>query len=206
MGVLTCEGPSVREKDCLRQSARDWREERLKALFVGVDVHKDNHAAVAVDCFGEEQGKIEIGGEYKDFMLLTESIKEIAEKKDLIPVFGLEDTHGAGGFLARYLVQEGFEVKTVNPVLVRRERDYETHPEKSDLKDAKGVAKVLIQRIDTLPHYTVTEAGEIARDLHSLVKDRETIIEEQTILKNQLHRCLHQAWGSKYRLVFKDIF
>jgi transposase len=180
--------------------------ERFRRLFVGVDVHKDNHAAVALNCFGETEGLVEISNEFEGFGLLAERIREIAEKKNLIPVFGLEDTYGSGDFLARYLVGQGFEVKTVNPVLVRRERDFETHPEKSDVMDAKGVAKVLIQRIDTLPKYTVTETREIANDLRSLVNDRETIVQEQTAVKNQLHRCLHRTWGSNYRSVFKDIF
>jgi len=179
---------------------------RTGRLFVGVDVHKDNHAAMALDCFGEVLENWEIGNEYGDFVSLVDEIEKVAGKKDLVPVFGLEDTYGAGDFLAKYLFGKGHEIKTVNPVLVKRERDFETHPEKSDLADAKGVAKVLIQRIDTLPHYNVTKTIEISRDMGNLVKDRETIVFEQTILKNQLHRILHQSWGSAYRSVFKDVF
>ena len=58
---------------------------------------------------------------------------------------------GSGHFLARHLFASGLEIKTVNPVLVKTLRKYETHPEKSDLQDAYGVAKVLIEKIDTLP-------------------------------------------------------
>jgi transposase len=82
------------------------------------------------------------------------------------------------------------EVRTINPVLVKREREYETHPEKSDLADALWVAKVLIQRIDSVPTFSITEATEISRDIRALTKDRQTIVLEQTRLKNQLHGLL----------------
>ena len=209
MGTQTCADPGVNTgtTDHLGPKARMFGlDGRFNQLFVGVDVHKDNHAAVALNCFGEVEDQIEIDNGFANFELLAQKIKEIASKKGLTPVFGLEDTYGSGDFLARYLVSRGFEVKTVNPVLVRRERCYETHPEKSDVVDAKGVAKVLIQRIDTLPKFTLTKTSEIAIDLRCLVKDRETIVKEQTALKNQLHRLLHSSYGSDYRHVFREIF
>ena len=179
---------------------------QLSRLFVGMDVHKDNHAAVATDCFGSILLKQEIGNEMKDFYSLVSRIQALAKEKNLTPVFALEDTSGSGDFLARFLFNRGFEVKTVNPVLVKRERDYETHPEKSDLADALGVAKVSIQRIDTLPNYSISETTEISRDIRALTKDRETIVLEQTRLKNQLHALLHHSYGSNYKSIFPDPF
>ena len=180
--------------------------EQQSRLFVGMDVHKDNHAAVAVNCFGAPLLEAELGNEVKDFQRLVAGVRTLAKARKLTPVFGLEDTSGSGDFLARFLFTQGFAVKTINPVLVKRERSYETHPEKSDLADALGVAKVLIQRIDSVPTFSVTNTTEIARDIHALVKDRETIVVEQTRLKNQLHGLLHHAYGSPYRTLFRDLF
>jgi len=179
---------------------------QLRRLFVGMDVHKDNHAAVAVNCFGTTLLEQEIGNEVKDFEILLTRVQTLAREKQLVPLFGLENTAGSGDFLARFLFARGYEVKTINPVLVKREGEYETHPEKSDLADALGVAKVLIQRIDSVPEYRITETTEMARDIHALVKDRETIVLEKTRLKNQLHELLHHAYGSQYKTVFRDIF
>jgi transposase len=179
---------------------------QLRRLFVGMDVHKDNHAAVAVNCFGTTLLEQEIGNEVKDFEFLLARVQTLARENQLVPLFGLENTAGSGDFLARFLFSRGMEVKTINPVLVKREGEYETHPEKSDLTDALGVAKVLIQRIDSVPEYSVTETTEIAKDIHALVKDRETIVLEQTRLKNQLHELLHHAYGSQYKTVFRDLF
>lgn len=179
---------------------------QLDRLFVGMDIHKDNHAAVAVNCFGASLLEQELGNEVKDFQVLVSRIQALAKERNLVPIFGLEDTSGSGEFLARFLLQSGFEVKTINPVLVKRERDYETHPEKSDLTDALGVAKVLIQRIDSVPSFSVTETTEIARDIRALTKDRDTVVLEQTRLKNQLHALLHHSFGSQYKALFRDVF
>ena len=179
---------------------------QLTRLFVGMDVHKDNHAAVAANCFGEKIWQEELGNSPADFKKLVGRVRLLSAERGLSPVFGLEDTSGSGNLLARHLFASGLEVKIVNPVLVKTLRKYETHPEKSDLQDALGVAKVLIEKIDTLPVFSITETSELARDLHALVKDRETIVREQTRLKNQLHNALHHSYGSPYKTVFKNIF
>ncbi len=178
----------------------------LHRLFVGVDVHKDNHAAVAVNGFGTALLEQELGNAVNEFEALLARIQTLAAEHQLTPLFGLEDTSGSGDCLARFLVTRGLEVRTVNPVLVQRERRYETHPEKSDLADALGVAKVLIQRIDSVPSYSVTETTELAKDLRAVVNDRTTIVHEQTRLKNQLHALLHHTYGSPYRTLFRDPF
>jgi len=113
---------------------------------------------------------------------------------------------GSGHFLARHLFASGLEIKTVNPVLVKTLRKYETHPEKSDLQDAYGVAKVLIEKIDTLPTYRITEQSEIGKEIKDLSLDRAFLIKEQSRIKNHLHRLLHRAWNSAYRDKFKDPF
>ena len=179
---------------------------QLSRLFVGMDIHKNNHAAVAVNCFGAPLLEQELGNEIRDFNQLIARVQAITKERQLNPVFGLEDTSGSGEFLARFLFNHGYEVKTINPVLVKRERDYETHPEKSDLADALGVAKVLIQRIDSVPAYNISETTEVSRDIRALTKDRETIVLEQTRLKNQLHALLHHSFGSGYKTLFRDVF
>ena len=179
---------------------------QLSRLFVGVDVHKDNHAAVAINGFGATLLQQELGNAVNDFESLLARIQTLAAEHQLTPLFGLEDTAGSGDFLARFLATRGLEVRTVNPVLVKRERRYETHPEKSDLADALGVARVLIQRIDSVPTYSVTETTELAKDLRAVVNDRTTLVGEQTRLKNQLHALLHRSYGSPYRTLFRTPF
>lgn len=180
--------------------------ERHQFLYVGMDIHKDNHTAAVTNCFGQNLLKLEISNSEKDFNDLVARVERLSKAENLKPVFGLEDSYGYGLRLAKHLYQKGLSVKMVPPVLVDRARQYETHPEKSDFLDALGVAKVLIQRIDRLPNYSISKNDEISKAIKELVIDREFLVKEQSRLKNQLHRLLHKSYNSEYRKKFKDPF
>lgn len=179
---------------------------RQQLLYVGMDIHKDTHTAVATNCFGQSLLELKISNSKEDFEALVQSVEQLSKEQGLSPVFGLEDSYGYGSRLAKHLFEQGLLVKMVSPVLVDRERQYATHPEKTDSLDALGAAQVLIQRIDTLPKYTITPQDELAKEIKELVLDREFLVKEQTRLKNQLHRLLHKAYNSEYREKFKNPF
>jgi transposase len=175
-------------------------------LFVGMDIHKDNHTACLTNCFGHELMAIEIENSKEDFGELVKEVGRLSKKEGLKPIFGLEDSYGNGLRLANYLGNLGFEIKNVPPALVDRKRRYNTHPEKSDSLDALGVAKVLIEKIDSLPVYSIASEDKLSKELRELINDRDTIVKERTRLKNQLHVLLHRAYGSDYKKLFVNIF
>lgn len=175
-------------------------------LYVGVDIHKDKHTAVATNCFGHKLLEMEFANTVKDFEQFVASMQSLADQQNRQFIFGLEDSFGYGLRLAKHLFDSNLTVKMVPPVLVDRARKYETHPEKSDLLDALGVAKVLIQRIDTLPDYSISITDELAKEIKELTMDRDFLVKEQTRIKNQLHRLLHKTYGSEYQAKFKDTF
>lgn len=178
-----------------------------RLLIVGIDVHKDNHAIAAGNGFNQIFLEKEISNQYSDFQELIGQIQQVSEEKNLRPVIAMEDSYSYGQSLARFFVSKGLEVKTVNPVLTRRERGYMTHPEKSDLSDAKGVVRAtILEGIGRLPSFRITKEGEFSKELRTLVYDRDFLVKEQTRLKNQLHHLLHQSYGSYYAKIFKDPF
>jgi transposase len=179
---------------------------RHEVLYIGVDVHKDTHTAVAINAFGEKFFEKVISNSKEDFQTLVTTAKAVSSTHSLFPVFGLEDSYGNGIRLARYISSQNIMVKMVPPVLTDVFRKYETHPEKNDSLDAFAAAKVLIQRIDTLPSYTLTKQDELSKEIKELALDREFLIKEQTRIKNQLHRLLHKAYNGEYRKKFKDPF
>ena len=180
--------------------------DRKTTLFVGVDVHRDTHTAVGLSPFGERLFELTVGNYEKDFRLLTEKVGEVSRSTMLSPFYGLEDCQSYGERLSAHLVSEGLLVVSVPPVLVDERRKHETHPEKSDSLDALGVAKVMIQRIDTLPMFRISETSRKAKQIKELSQDREFLVSERTRLKNQLHTLLHRIWNSEYRTKFKDPF
>lgn len=179
---------------------------RERFLFIGIDVHKDTHAAVGATAFGEKLFEINIENNRADFNRLIEQSRSVASERGLDLVFGLEDSTAYGLRIAKHLFANKLLVKTVSPIYVDRERKYETHPEKNDSLDAYAAAKVLIQRIDTLPTYTITKQNELAKELKELTLDREFLVKEQARLKCHVHRLLHRAWNSEYQKKFKNPF
>ena len=179
---------------------------RSQTLFVGVDVHKDTHTAVALSPFGEKVFEMVIGNEAEDFISLVEKTKVEAEKSGLVPSFGLEDVHSWGERLSSFLAEEGLPVRAVAPILVDHRRQKTTHPEKNDSLDAAGVAEVMIQKIDSLPVYTLSEEAQKAKQIRELSLEREWLVKERARLKNQLHILLHRIHNTGYRTKFKDPF
>jgi len=179
---------------------------RSQTLFVGIDVHKDTHTAVGLNPFGEKVFEMTIGNEADDFISLVEKTKVEASKAGLVPSFGLEDVHSWGERLSEFLVEEGLPVRAVAPILVDHRRSKMAHPEKSDSLDASGVAEVMIQRIDSLPLYKLTDEAQKAKQIRELSLEREWLVKERARIKNQLHILLHRIHNTGYRAKFKDPF
>ena len=181
-------------------------QEKQRTMFVGVDVHKDTHTAVGLSPFGEKVFEITIGNTAEDFISLVEKTKLEAVRIGLSPSFGMEDVHSWGERLSSFLVEEELPVVSVAPILVDHRRSQTTHPEKNDSLDAQGVAEVMIQRIDTLPVYTLSEEAKKAKQIRELSLEREWLVKERARLKNQLHILLHRIHNTGYRIKFKDPF
>lgn len=110
----------------------------LNHLYAGMDIHKDTHSVCILDCFFQTIWQGNIANSQTGFNQLNENVKQTMKTKNQEILFGLEDSYGNGLLLATYLVRKGYSVKVVNPVLVDRLRKKMTHPEKSDVLDAKG--------------------------------------------------------------------
>lgn len=178
-------------------------QQKSQCLFIGIDVHKETHTAVGISPFGEKIFEITIGNYKSDFESLESEVKK--HSGILSPFFGLEDVRGYGERLAEYLHQS-FPVYHVPSILVDRARQNATHPEKSDSLDALGVAKVMIQSIDRLLPYTISEESKKAKQLKEISIDREDLVLERTRLKNQVHTLLYRIYNTEYANKYKDPF
>ena len=178
-------------------------QQKQGCMFVGIDVHKDTHTAVGISPYGEKMFEITVGNYQNDFETLKEKVDEV--KGVLSPYVGMEDVRGYGERLAGYL-HERYPVYHVPSILVDRTRQNATHPEKSDSLDAFGVAKVMMNSIDSLLVYTISEESKKAKQLKEISIDREDLVLERTRLKNQVHTLLYRIYNTEYEQKFKDPF
>jgi transposase len=176
------------------------------SLVVGVDVHKASNTAVLITPFCEQLASYEFSHEEEDLQNFYDQVRRIAKGNKVY--YALEDTEGKGFRLSRYLKKEGCEVYAVPPIYTERERRRSTHLEKTDIKDAKRVAEVLLKKSDKLPKVMISKKTEEAKQLKELMADRNELIRQRTRIKNQLHEILNQVYGNKYKdqVSYKDIF
>src|SRR3989338_10244915 len=111
--------------------------QKQSCMYVCIDVNKDTHTAVGISPYGEKMFEITVGNYQNDFENLKEKVEEM--KGVLSTYIGLEDVRGYGERLSEYLYQK-YPVYHVPSILVDRQRQNATHPEKSDSLDALGVA------------------------------------------------------------------
>jgi transposase len=174
--------------------------------YVGIDLHKETHTAVLLNCWNEFQGKLQFDNRPSEFHKLVELVnkkcKELSKKDNrgilYEPIFGLENAYGYGRSLAIYLLDNGYKVKDVNPSLSYLQRMSAPKTKKNDEYDAQCVAEVLISKLDTLPD---AKPSDDYWTLGQLVNRRENIVVELTRLKNQLHEQLVHAYPR-----YKDFF
>lgn len=173
---------------------------REELIYVGIDLHKETHTAVILNCWNEKLGEITIANKPSEFHKLESKVKKfLLNGKEA--VYGLENAYGYGRTLAVWLIQKGYLVKDVNPALSFAQRKSVPMYQKSDSYDAEAVALVLINKLDTLPDPVPDDAYWT---LSQLMRRRDTIKTHQIRLKNQLHEQLCVVYPS-YKKFFSDI-
>lgn len=168
-------------------------------IYVGLDLHKDTHTAVIIDCWEEKLGSITIENKPSDFTRLMNKGNKIAGR--LTPVYGLEDVHGYGRSLAVFLIERGMVVKEVNSALSFMERMSYPTTKKSDDWDAKCIASVLLRKLNTLPD---ANPQDLYWTIKMMVNRRDSMVKAVTTLTNQLHENLNYNYPS-YKKFFSDV-
>lgn len=85
-------------------------------IYVGVDLHKESHTAVILDCWNTKLGEITFANTPAEFPKLIRKVNKFCtENKE--PVYGLENAYGYGRGLAVWLIGKGLMVKDVNTSL-----------------------------------------------------------------------------------------
>ena len=170
-------------------------------IFVGIDLHKETHTAVIIDCYNNKLGEITFANRPADFPKLVAKVKKSnTDSKEV--VYGLENAYGYGRALAVWLIDKGYLVKDVNTAISHRQAKHRgAMYRKSDIDDAEAIALATLNMLDKLPDACPNDAYW---SLGQLVHRRDNIMKQRTRLVNQLHEQLHIAYPS-YKSFFNDI-
>ncbi len=168
-----------------------------KRVIVGVDTHKDEHVAVAIDGLGARLGEYRLGvttAGYADFERWSVGFGDVV-------AFGIEGTGSYGAGLARFLSGCGHQIFEVN----RPDRSTRRRLGKSDPIDAEAAARSVLAGTAQGTPKTGTHNVEMIRMLKiprdSAVKARTQAINQMKALvvtaPAELRAALHSLTVSK---------
>lgn len=165
--------------------------DRNNALYVGIDVHRYEHTAVAASRFEEEKGCL-------SFPNTPTGIKQCIDWLDsfgdsgLTRIIGVEGSNGNGRLLTASLADNYSQIYEINPIRTKQRRTFGTKGDKSDAVDAKLIVEVLTRKLDELPKITLQDHSTAMATLEQLVIFHDDLTYQITRLKNQLHLLFHE--------------
>jgi transposase len=141
-------------------------------VAIGIDTHRDQHVAVALDRLGAGRGSIAVSADAKGYLALWRWAQELGE-----PAFAIEGTGSYGAGLARFLIAAGALVYECE-----RPRRAERRRGKNDLLDATLAASRILSE-SPLPR---VRGGGRREDLRLLLLERRGAVRARTAALNQL--------------------
>ncbi|CAM4444232.1 IS110 family transposase [Paenibacillus phoenicis] len=171
-------------------------------LVIGTDIAKHNHVARAFNYRGIELGKRCLfqndDNGLLNLLAWAESIKQEHGLTDVL--LGVEPTGHYWFPLFHFLRQRSIEVVLVNPHHVKKSKELDDNSTtKNDIKDAKVVAKLVIDG-----RYTQPQLPEgVYADLRVLMNQRDRLCGDLNRVKGRIHNWLDRFFP-EYRQVFKN--
>lgn len=155
---------------------------RRAQVVVGVDTHKDQHVAVAVDQIGVRLGEHRVATTIPGVADLERWSRGLGE----VIAFGIEGTGCYGAGLSRFLIERGYIVVEVN----RPDRSARRRNGKSDPTDAEMAARAVLAGVAQTTPKLGTDQVEMLRMLRST---RNSALKARTQAVNQVQSLIITA-------------
>ena len=159
-------------------------------MVIGVDIGSQLHYARAFDNRGREIKKKvfsfhnDIEG-FNGFSQWAETLKDGNDKTDII--IGCEPTGHYWFSFARYVTEHHMKLVMVNPFSVKKIKELDDNsPRKTDTKDPKTIAKLVVDGRYSVPYMP----EGIYAEIRDLVYSRDRIIKQYNISANRIQRWL----------------
>ena len=161
-----------------------------KTLIVGIDVGSETHFARAFDWRNYEYTKkpLEFSNTEAGFMMFKAWVEDIAEKQGKTAVIpGMEPTGHYWFAFAKYVKDHRKTLVMVNPFSVKKIKELDDNsPKKTDSKDPKTIAKLVVDGRYSIPYMP----EGIYAEIRDLVYSRDRIMKQHNISANRIQRWL----------------
>ena len=172
-------------------------------LIVGVDIAQQLHVARAVNFRGIVVGDpLTFENNEEGFIKLLNWIQDLKRLKNLdAAIVGMEPTGHYWLNLSKWLYNQNIEVVTVNPHLVKRNKENRDNTQsKSDKKDALVIADMVKNGYYSF----IRPSSESFEKLRVLMSNRDVIVKRLVMSINQINRWVDVVFP-ELRQVFKDV-
>src|SRR3954471_7784169 len=172
-------------------------------LVVGVDIAQQFHVARAVNYRGIVIGDpLTFENNENGFSRLQEWMNELKDSKGYsTEIVGMEPTGHYWLNLSKWLFDQGIDVVTANPHLVKKNKENRDNTQsKSDKKDALVIADMVKNGY----YSNVRSTPESFEKLRVLMSNRDVIVKRLVSSINQLNRWVDVVFP-ELRQVFKDV-
>jgi transposase len=174
-----------------------------KHLVVGVDIAQKTHVARAVNFRGIVIGDpLTFENNEKGFDSLFQWINRVKVSKGYsAEIVGMEPTGHYWLNLSKWLYDQGVDVVTVNPHLVKKNKENRDNTQsKSDKKDALVIADMVKNGYYSF----IRPTSEAFEELRVLMSNRDVIVKRLVSSANQINRWVDVVFP-ELREVFKDV-
>ncbi|MBT2736554.1 IS110 family transposase [Bacillus sp. ISL-7] len=172
-------------------------------LIVGVDIAQQLHVARAVNFRGIVVGDpLIFENNEEGFIKLLNWIHDLKRLKNLdAAIVGMEPTGHYWINLSKWLYNQNIEVVTVNPHLVKRNKENRDNTQsKSDKKDALVIADMVKNGYYSF----IRPSSESFEKLRVLMSNRDVIVKRLVMSINQINRWVDVVFP-ELRQVFNDV-
>jgi transposase len=173
-----------------------------KHLIVGVDIAQQFHVARAINYRGIIVGDpLTFENNEVGFARLLNWIQNLQILKNLnTTIVGMEPTGHYWKNISKWLNEQKIEVVTVNPHLVKRNKENRDNTQsKSDKKDALVIADMVKNGYYSF----IRPSSESFEKLRVLISNRDVVVKRLVSSANQIHRWVDIVFP-ELRQVFKD--
>lgn len=162
-------------------------------IFIGIDSSYYRNFLVVLDKDGNKITSFGLSNDHQGCQTLINRLNIIKDEFMQTPVVGFECRNGHMEILTSYLNKTPFILKSLQPIEVKRHKDYFTQPTKTDEYDAYIIADYLRVKLSRLRQIdkTINPNIKALKELSCLYKD---FAKQKTRYTNKLHQVLIESF------------
>ena len=162
----------------------------MDRMLVGVDISKDTFSSAGLDSEGKERFSGSYSMDSEGFFKFLEVVIAHCPDRQKVLV-GMESTGCYHINLFSFFTAQGIQALVINPLLIANFAKRSLRKTKTDKKDARTIAKFLMENREEISQLSISQD---LQDLRDLARERESVSHLITATKVEIKRVLRTTF------------